>query len=341
MEYDKIELAHGAGGSLTQKLIDEIILPTYTKKVIKDGIGLDDLDDGASIPLDDYEVIVTTDAHTVSPIFFPGGNLGKLAVCGTINDIAVMGAKPVAITSAIIIEEGFLMDNFKKILRSMNEILVEADVALIAGDTKVMPKNTLDGMIISTTGIGVAKKGKVIKDSGLKSGNKIIINGSIGDHGIALFSKREGLDFETELISDCAPLHKTIEEAMKPGGITAMKDPTRGGVAGLLNEFAKKSKVSIWIDEDKLPIKNAVKAACDMLGFDPLSIACEGKVVIGVENNLAEKTLELIRKTKYGKDAEIIGEVRQERPGYVILNTSIGGKRIIETPRSEPIPRVC
>ncbi|MHA1309749.1 MAG: hydrogenase expression/formation protein HypE [Candidatus Helarchaeota archaeon] len=341
MEFDKIELAHGAGGKLTQQLLDEIIVPTFKNKIVKGGIGLEALDDGATIPVQDYEVVVSTDAHTITPLFFPGGDLGKLAVCGTINDVAVMGAKPVAITSAIIMEEGFLMNDFKKILNSMNQILVEANVALIAGDTKVMPNGTLDGMIISTTGVGIVKKGSVITDNGLKPGNKIIINGSIGDHGIALLSKREGLGFETQLVSDCAPLHETIEAAMKPGGIKAMKDPTRGGVAGLLNEFAQKSNVSIWIDEDKVPIKAPVIAACEMLGFDPLAIANEGKVVMGVEKDLAEETLSLIKKTKYGKNAEIIGEVKAEKPGYVILNTSIGGKRIIETPRGEPIPRVC
>ncbi|MHA1230355.1 MAG: hydrogenase expression/formation protein HypE [Candidatus Helarchaeota archaeon] len=341
MEIDKIELDHGAGGSLTQKLIEEIILPAYKNKRVKNGIGLDELDDGATIPVQDYEIVITTDAHTVSPLFFPGGDLGKLAVCGTINDVSVMGARPLAITSAIIIEEGFPIDDFKRILKSMNDVLVETNVSLICGDTKVMPKGNLDKMVISTTGIGILKRGTVITDSGLKPGDKIIINGSIGDHGIALISKREGLSFETELISDCAPLYETIQAAMQPGGITAMKDPTRGGVAGLLNELASKSKVSIWIDEDNLPIKDAVRAACDMLGFDPLTLTCEGRVIFGVNKNVVDETLNLIKKTKYGRDAQIIGEVKEERPGYVILNTSIGGKRIVETPRAGPIPRVC
>ncbi|MBD3228675.1 MAG: hydrogenase expression/formation protein HypE [Candidatus Lokiarchaeota archaeon] len=336
-----ISLAHGAGGSLTQKLLDDIIVPSFKNRSFKGGLGLNDLDDGGTIPVQDYEIVATTDAHTVSPLFFPGGDLGTLAACGTINDVAVMGAEPVAMTSAVVMEEGFLISDFKKILNSMNKILNETNVSLISGDTKVMPKGTLDGIIISTTGIGIAKRGTVIVDSGLRPGNKLIISGSIGDHGIALVSKREGLSFETDLISDCAPVNEIIKAAMKPGGITAMKDPTRGGVAACLNEFASKSNVSIWIDEEILPIKNAVKAACDMLGFDPLTITCEGKVVIGVEKDLAEETLNLIKKTKYGKEARIIGEVKTERPGYVILKTFIGGKRIIEMPRGEPIPRVC
>jgi hydrogenase expression/formation protein HypE len=337
----KIELAHGAGGSLSQELIEKIIVPSYDNKIIENGIGLEALDDGSTIPINNHEIVVSTDAHTVSPLFFPGGDLGKLAACGTINDIAVMGAKPVAITSAVVMEEGFFISDFKKILNSMNDVLNETNVALLAGDTKVMPKGTLDGMIISTTGIGIAKRGDIVTDGGLRPGDKIIISGSIGDHGIALLSKGEGLSFDTELISDCAPLVDKISAALQSGGITAMKDPTRGGVATNLNEFASKSKVSIWIDEDKLPIKSAVSAACDMLGFDPLIITCEGRVIIGVKKELADKTLDAVRKTKYGKDAEIIGEVKKERPGYVVLNTSIGGRRIIETPRGEPIPRVC
>ena len=335
-----IELSHGAGGTLMESLIKQLILPKFKKKTVG-GLGLDDLDDGASIPLGNHEIVVTTDGHTVDPIFFPGGDIGSLAISGTINDLAVMGAKPIAITTALIIEEGFPITDLEKIINSMAKIAEDVNVAIIAGDTKVMPKGHLDKIIIATSGIGLVKKGQIISDAGLKPGDKIIVTGTIGDHGIALLAVREGLDFETELKSDVAPIWETIDAALNVGGITAMKDPTRGGLASALNDLAEKSRVSIWINEDLIPIREEVRAAAEMLGIDPLEVTNEGKAIIGVKPEYAEKVLEAIRKTKYGKCAQIIGEVEEERPGYVFLKTTVGGIRILEKPYGEPIPRVC
>ena len=340
MSEEVVKLSHGAGGSTEDTLIHELFLKIFEKRQTMDGISLDALDDGASIKIGDNEVILSIDGHTVDPIFFPGGDLGKLAVCGAVNDTAVMGAEPVAILDSIIVEEGFSMESLKKIIASMNETAKEANVAIIAGDFKVMPKGSLDQMVISTAGVGVLR-GKRVLDSNAEPGDKVIITGSVGDHGIALLSKREGLSFETELISDVSPLQETIKAAMDAGEVKAMKDCTRGGLAMALNEFAEKSSVSIWLDSDKIPVNPSVRAASDMLGLDPLEVTCEGKAVMVVSAGNAKTILEALRKTKYGKEAQIIGEVREDRKGMVLLRTVVGGTRILRRPLSEPIPRVC
>ncbi|MHA1378429.1 MAG: hydrogenase expression/formation protein HypE [Candidatus Helarchaeota archaeon] len=336
----KITLSHGAGGSVMGELI-EFLTDIITEKKVPHGIGLPELDDGGTIPMKDYEIVFTTDAHAVSPIFYPGGDIGRLSISGTVNDVLVMGAKPIAIADTIVIEEGFEVEKLKRILESMNTTAKEANVKIIAGDVKVVPHGDLNGILISTSGIGIAKKGKLILDSGLKPGNKIIVTGTIGDHGIAILANREGMKFETPLKSDTAPLSETIGAALKAGKITAMKDPTRGGVATALNEFTKKSNVSIWLWEEKIPIRPEVTAACEMFGMDPFEITCEGKAIIGVDSDDAENVLCAIRKTKYGENATIIGEVKVERPGNVIMRTKVGGHRIIDVPYGEPIPRVC
>ncbi len=340
MSDEVVKLSHGAGGSTEDTLIHEIFLKLFEKRQARDGIALDALDDGASIRIGDYEVIVSTDGHTVDPIFFPGGDLGRLAACGAINDTAVMGAVPVALLDSIIVEEGFPMEDLKRVVSSMNTAAKEADVAIIAGDFKVMPKGSLDGMIISTTGVGILT-GKRVLDSQAEPGDKVIITGTVGDHGIALMSKREGLSFETELVSDVAPLHEVTKAAMDTGDIKAMKDCTRGGMAMALNDIAGKSNVSIWLDSASIPVKQSVQAASDMLGLDPLEVTCEGKAVIIVSADTAEAVLNAVRATKYGADACIIGEVKKDRPGMVLLRTVVGGTRILRKPLSEPIPRVC
>ncbi|MEM2100480.1 MAG: hydrogenase expression/formation protein HypE [Candidatus Jordarchaeaceae archaeon] len=337
----RIDLAMGAGGTAMSRLIKETILPSLTRHKVHGGVGLDELDDGGSIPLGDIDIVVSTDGHTVNPVFFPGGDLGRLSISGTINDIAVMGARPVAITCALIIEEGFLIDDLTRILKSMNDTCEEAGVPIISGDTKVMPHGQIDKIVAATTGIGIVQHGKIVLDSGVKPGNKIIITGTIGDHGIALLAAREGISFATELQSDVAPIWSVIEKVLSVGGVTAMKDPTRGGLASALNDFASKSKTAIYINEEDLPIRSEVIAASEMLGIDPLEVTCEGKAVIAIDGDLAEEALKVIRRTKYGKNANIIGEARNDKPGRVIMNTSVGGKRIIETPYGEPIPRVC
>ena len=332
---EKVSLIHGAGGEMMQSLICQVF--ANIKHNNAGGIGLESLDDGAAIPYGDKFLVITTDNHVIKPIFFPGGDIGRLSIAGTVNDLAMMGARPIALTNGVIIPEGFPIEDLKRIVRSVDEALEEAETALVTGDTKVLPAEALDSIIINTSGLGIADK--PIRDSGLKPGNKIIVTGTIGDHGISIIAFREGFKFGTELKSDVAPIWKMIEAALKVGGITAMKDPTRGGVANVLNEMAKKSGVSIHVSEETLPVRRDVRAAADMLGIDPLEVANEGKAVIGVEADKAEAVLAAIRATKYGKDAVIIGEAREG--SGVIMHTKIGGQRFIEPPLGDPVPRVC
>ncbi len=336
-----VELAHGAGGRAMNQFLREIIFPHFSLNRFKQGIGLPEADDGATMPFDGSEMVISTDSHTVSPLFFPGGDIGKLAAAGTINDITMMGARPLVMTSALVIEEGFPISDLEKILASLADTAAEDQVAVIAGDTKVMPRGGLDQLIMCTTGIGLAEKGKVIVDSGAQIGDKIIMTGTIGDHGIALLANREGLSFETDLVSDVAPLWSLVQPALKIGGIHAMKDPTRGGLAAALNDIAKKSGVGIWINENNLPFQREVLAASQMLGLDPLQVTCEGKALISVAKEKADAVLHAIRKTKYGKSAQVIGEVKKEQQGLVIMKTEVGGSRVIQHPWAEAIPRVC
>jgi len=340
-----IRLAHGAGGILQEKLI-KFITQDISIKNINNGIGVEELDDGATIPLADYdkEIVFTADGHTVYPLFFPGGDLGKLSVCGTVNDVLMMGAEPLGLTSCVIIEEGFKFSQLERIVKSFNKTASEANIAVIAGDTKVMPKGTLQDIIITTSGIGIKPKGLKITDNNLQVGDKIIITGSIGDHGTALMAKREGMNISTDLKSDVALL-TDIFEALKSdinhGKIHAMKDPTRGGIAGALNHWASKSDVSVWIEEKKVPIKRQVNAICDMLGLDPYNIANEGRALLAVDPNYVDEILNKIREIESGKKAQILGEVKDEDPKRVLLKTAVGGTRFVDMPLGEPIPRIC
>ena len=340
-----IRIAHGSGGVLQEELIHFITKNIPLKKV-NNGIGVDDLDDGATIPLNNYdkEIVITADGHTVSPIFFPGGDLGILSICGTVNDLLMMGAEPLAITSVIIIEEGVGFNTLQKIVSSMNNTVKEANVAIIAGDTKVMPRGTLNEIVIATSGIGMKDKKIKILDSNLKVGDYVIMTGSIGDHGTALLASREGLNISTDLKSDVALLNnisKSIQLEINNNYIHAMKDPTRGGIASALNDWAKKSQVSIWIEEDKVPTKKQVTAICDMLGLDPYNIACEGRALLSVDPEHSDEILKKIRSTQVGNDAEIIGEVKKSNPKRVFLKTIVGGTRFIDMPLGEAIPRIC
>ena len=335
----KIGMNHGAGGEVMESLIKDTILSNISKKSVNGGIGLESLDDGATIPIGDYEIVVTTDGHTVDPLFFPGGDIGRIAAAGTINDVSMMGAKPLAITNAMIVAEGFDIENMDKIIKSMNKTCEEADVALVAGDTKVMEADKLDGIVIATTGFGIATKGEIVRDAGLEPGDKIIVTGSIGDHGMSLMSFREGFGFETDLKSDCAPMWNLVKKALDVGGVTAMKDPTRGGFANAINEMADKSGVGVVLQGGDIPIKKQVHAVSEMLGIDPLEVANEGKVVMGVKADKADEVLEAIKTDKYGKDATIIGEVVEGK--HVIIETLVGGQRILEVPIGDPVPRVC
>lgn len=338
MSEKKISLAHGAGGAAMMKLIADVVLKELSLKRAG-SVGLDELDDGATLTVGDKTLVLTTDSHTVKPLFFPGGDIGRLAISGTVNDLAVMGARPLAIACAVVLAEGFPIEDLRKICQSIDLTLREVGVPLITGDTKVMESRALDGAVITTTGIGVADA--VVTDNGLRSGNKIIITGTIGDHGVAILAHREGIDLEADLRSDVAPIWETVEAALKVGGITAMKDPTRGGVAAALNEMASKAKVGVIIEESKIPITPAVRAASEMLGIDPLQITNEGKAIIGVDPKYCDDVMAALEKTKYGKNACVVGEATAEHPGEVMLETVVGGHRIIESPIGDPAPRIC
>jgi len=346
-----IGLGHGAGGSLMQSLIKEVILKHLSVEDRRIKVGLKDLDDSAVIE----DIVLTTDSHTVKPLFFPGGDIGVLAVAGTVNDLAVIGAEPLALTCGLIIEEGFSIDDFEKIMRSIGETSNRAGVPVITGDTKVVERGAADKLYVNTSGIGKRHpeldrnlnkvreyrelKHDWLVDSNVAPGDKIIVSGTIGDHGIALMSFREGLRFETSLKSDVAPLNKMIERVLKVGGITAMKDATRGGLANALNEWSEKSHVSIWLEEEKIPIRHEVNTACSMLGLDPMQIGNEGKIVISCIAEYAERIVKELRACEEGKDAAIIGEVKEGEE--VIMVTKVGGKRFVEPPIGDPVPRIC
>jgi hydrogenase expression/formation protein HypE len=335
---------------MMQQLVKDYILKYLGGSGVE--VSLEALDDSAVID----DIVLSSDSHTVKPLFFPGGDIGRLAIAGTVNDIAVMGAEPRALTSGFVIEEGFPLTDFEKIVRSMGDACREAGVYVITGDTKVMEKGAIDKFVVNTSGIGrrmevldrniaEVKKhrsfdARWLLDSNLHAGDKIILSGTIGDHGVALLSFREGYDFESTILSDVAPLNKLIMEILEVGGIVSMKDPTRGGLANTLNEWSEKSHVGIMVEEDRIPIREGVRAACEMLGIEALEIGNEGKVVVGVVAQKASNVLAAFRKTEQGRDAEIIGEVTDEFTS-VVMETSVGGKRIIPSPVGDPIPRIC
>ena len=348
MNYNAISLEHGAGGEVMQALIGDIILKNFRNKSAG-SIGLDSLDDGSTVRLEDFnsssELVLTTDSHVITPAFFPDTNIGRLAVSGTVNDLTVMGARPLALTCAVIVPEGFPIHEFEEIIKTMDQTAAEVGVPIITGDTKTVEKTALDSIILNTAGLGVTDS--PVRDSGLKPGDGILVTGTIGDHGISLMAHREGFDFDTDLVSDSAPLWKLIEPVLKlrtPEGepvITAMKDPTRGGLANALNEMAAKSGAGILIEENLIPYKPAVNTACEMLGLDPLEVANEGKTVIGIKAGFEEEVLSILKKHPYGKDAALIGEVTAENKGEVILRNCFGGMRYVDVPSGDPIPRVC
>jgi hydrogenase expression/formation protein HypE len=349
---EKIKLAQGAGGEQMDRLVKEKILKYFGEQTKKGEVSLSMLDDSAVID----DIVFSTDSHTVQPIIFPGGDLGSLAVAGTVNDISVMGAKPIALSNGFIIEEGLNLVVFETIVKSMSETAKKADVPIITGDTKVVEKGAIQEFMVNTSGIGkrtslLENNIEVVKnyrsfnsrwltDSNIKPDDKIILSGNIAEHGVALMSFREGYGFETKIKSDIAPVNGLIEKALNIGGIVSAKDPTRGGLANTVNEFADKSKTGIIIYEDTIPIQNGVLSACDMLGIDPLEIGNEGKVVFGVVKEKAEDVLKEIKKHLLGKNASIIGEATKEVKG-VVLETTVGGKRNLHKPIGDPVPRIC
>ncbi|MCK5699211.1 MAG: hydrogenase expression/formation protein HypE [Candidatus Aenigmarchaeota archaeon] len=320
-----VTISDGAGGLEMGALIDNM---RRILKVKGDFSGV--LDDGAYVKIGDKFVVFTTDSFTVEPVFFPGGDIGKLAVCGTINDLCVMGARPIGLSLALVIEEGFSDDKLWKILESVNKVCEKVNVPVVTGDTKVLSKGDVRGVLINVSGVGIADE--VIANSGLEAGDKIVVSGSVGDHGAAILSSRFG--YESSLVSDCAPVFEIVDACR--GHIKACKDPTRGGLSACLNELALKSKVRIVVDDDKVPVKREVRAICDILGVDVFEIACEGRIVFGVRGSDADEVLGILRE--FDCDACVIGDVVCGE--NVVLRTAVGEK-IMNMPRGENVVRIC
>jgi len=335
-EYDKVLIAHGGGGTLTHQLISKIFLNQFGNEY------LNQLHDGAIFEINGSKFAFTTDSYVVKPIFFPGGNIGELAINGTVNDLAVCGAKPLFISTGFIIEEGFEIEELWKIVLSMKEAADKAGVMIVTGDTKVVEKGKGDKIFINTSGVGLVYDGVDISPKNAKVGDVIILNGRIAEHGIAIMSAREGLEFETKIESDTAPLNGLVEDILKASKkISVMRDPTRGGLASALNEIASSANVKIEIYEKEIPIADEVLGACEILGLDPLYIANEGKILVFVDEDDAEKVLEAMRKNSYGKDSRIIGRVTEEGSPLVTMKTLIGSIRIVDMISGEQLPRIC
>ena len=333
---DVIRLAHGSGGEASRRLVEEIVGKYLSNDVIES------LDDSAVLRLPPGRVAFTTDSYVVDPLFFPGGDIGSLAVNGTVNDLAMVGAAPVAITLGLILEEGLALADLRMILESVKQASGEAGVIVAGGDTKVVERGSADGLFINTSGVGVIPESVDMSSANARAGDAVILSGSIGDHGIAVVSKREGIDFETDIASDTAPLNGLVVAMLRvTTSIHTMRDPTRGGLATSLNEIAGKSGVGIIIEEDTVPVKPEVLQACEMLGFDPFYAANEGKLVAFVPWAKADDVLAVMRSNAYGRDAAIIGEVTSYNPGMVMLNTAVGGKRILSPLSGELLPRIC
>ena len=332
---DKILLAHGSGGKLAHELVERNFVKAFANPFLAK------LDDSAIIDFSG-RLAFTTDSYVVSPIFFPGGNIGKLAVCGTVNDLAMSGAKPLYLSLSFIIEEGLSQGELNEIVNSIQKAVQEAGVEIITGDTKVVHRGSADKLFINTAGVGMIPEGIDISGSNARPGDKVLLSGTIGDHGIAVLSQREGLSFHTQLESDCAPLGGLVAEMLNASpNIHCLRDPTRGGLATTLNELAEQSKVSIRIEEEKIPLREEVLGACEMLGFDPLYVANEGKLVAIVPEEDTDKVLKAMQENHYGKSAAIIGEVRAEHPGRVVMKTCLGASRIVDMLVGDLLPRIC
>jgi hydrogenase expression/formation protein HypE len=335
LKNDKILLSHGSGGKASHELINDLFLPAFNNPI------LNQLNDQAVLQFGDVRIAYTTDSYIIDPIFFPGGDIGKLAVCGTVNDLAMCGAKPLYLSAGFIIEEGLYIDDLQKIISSMQKTADEAGVKIVTGDTKVANKGHVDKIFINTSGIGIVGNDVNISGSNAKEGDIVIISGTIGNHGISVLSKREGLEFDAPIVSDCAPLNSLVMDMLSVSkNIKCLRDPTRGGLATTLNELAMQSNVGIMIDEANIPINDAVRGACELLGYDPLYVANEGVLVSIVPADEAPNILAKMIENKYGQDAQIIGEVIAE-PKKVLLKTALGTTRIVDMLAGELLPRIC
>ena len=333
---DTILLGHGSGGRLSAELIRNVFLPAFSNAILAR------LDDQAIVNVNGQRMAMTTDSFVVKPLFFPGGDIGSLAVHGTVNDLAMGGASPLFLSAAFIIEEGFPMDDLRRIVNSLRLAAEEVGVQIVAGDTKVVEKGKGDGVFINTTGIGIVREGVDLSANRACPGDKVLVSGSIGDHGIAILAQREGLEFETQIVSDSAALHTLVSVML---GVTreihCMRDPTRGGVSSTLNEIAQQSKVGIEINESSLPIHEQVRGACELLGLDPLYVANEGKLIAIVPPEFALAVLNAMRRHPLGAEAHVIGTVKEEHPGLVTMRTPLGTTRVVDMLSGDQLPRIC
>jgi hydrogenase expression/formation protein HypE len=338
MKSDKILLDHGSGGKISHSLTKDMMLPVFDNPILAA------LNDGAIFEVEGRRLAFSTDSYTVDPIFFPGGNIGDLAINGTVNDLAMCGATPLYLSVGLIIEEGLPVSDLDTIIKDMGRAAKKAGVTIVTGDTKVVPRGTADRIFINTSGIGLIPDNIHVASDNAKPGDKIILSGTIADHGITILTQREGLSFETSLQSDSAPLNHMIKKmfsAAAAGDIHVLRDPTRGGVGTALNEIAEMSELGMEIIEEKIPLKTEVAGACELLGFDPLYLANEGKLLAFVSSDGVDAVLEAIQSDSFGQDAAVIGEVVNDYPGRVFLKTRIGGRRIVDMLAGEQLPRIC
>lgn len=337
--HSQIVMGHGSGGRMTQELIQEIFVPYFSNPALLAGNDFAALSTPAA---GSYQISISTDSHIVSPLIFPGGDIGRLAVCGTVNDVAMSGAQPAALSAGFILEEGLSMGVLKQVVASMADAAAEAGVAIVTGDTKVVEHGKADGIFINTTGIGWVPAQVKIGGQLAQPGDAVLISGTIGDHGIAVLAARGELGFDTRVVSDVAPLNHLIQAVLAEiPQVHVLRDPTRGGLATTLNEIAVQSNVNITINEDQIPIKPAVATACEMLGFDPLYVANEGKVIVVLPATEAAQALEILRNQKYGQDAVIIGQVSDAPASMVLLKTRFGSTRLLDVMAGEMLPRIC
>jgi hydrogenase expression/formation protein HypE len=336
-DYPTVLMAHGGGGRLTQMLIDRMFVPTF------DNPTLETLHDGAILEANGTRLAFSTDSFVINPLFFPGGDIGSLAVHGTVNDLAMCGARPLGLSSALILEEGLPMEELWRVVQSMQQAAQTVGVPIVTGDTKVVDRGKGDGVFINTAGLGLIPAGIHVSPQRVQPGDVVLINGAIAVHGIAIMSVREGLEFETTLQSDSAPLHDLVASVLDVAGeqVHVLRDPTRGGLASTLNEIAVQARAGIRLDETRIPIWEQVRGACEILGLDPLYVANEGKALVVVAREVADQVLEILRQHPLGQESAIIGEVVEDHPGKVFLRSRIGGLRVVDMISGEQLPRIC
>ncbi len=336
MNSKEILLAHGSGGKASCQLIDKYLLPGLDNAFIRQ------MDDSVRLPVDGGTILFTTDSYVVDPPFFPGGDIGMLAVNGTVNDLSVCGGKPLYLSLSLILEEGFPLEHFEAVIKSVSESAKEAGVKVVTGDTKVVGRGSVDKIFINTAGIGSLNPEVCFSPGRISPGDAVILSGTIGDHGIAVMLEREGLDMKSDIISDTAPLNKMVSKMMSEAdSVRFMRDPTRGGVATTLNEISSRAGLGILVREESVPVNPGVAAASEILGLDPLYIANEGKLIAIVDRNRSDKILDIIREDRYGREAAIIGHVTRDFPGKVVLKTKTGGRRMLEMLTGDQLPRIC